>query len=199
MAADTEEPKKDAAPGGSEDERLEFIFEYLSKSLRLKQEKWAKMMSNEELRFVVMEFLERTTSNVLVMLLSPAGVLTPVLGFPTNAKGKSSYFIRKRKEPVTKENLRDLLIFGDMAPRPVEELAVLVDEVFMPLLVNPVNQRGWPTVVAEDVKKHLYGLKCDLYEVRGRMNGQTLLPMPLNVAKVYQVHRDLVDRWVKAM
>ncbi|KAE8736964.1 hypothetical protein FOCC_FOCC017583 [Frankliniella occidentalis] len=141
-----------------------------------------------------MEFLERTTSNVLVMLLSPAGVLTPVLGFPTNAKGKSSYFIRKRKEPVTKENLRDLLIFGDMAPRPVEELAVLVDEVFMPLLVNPVNQRGWPTVVAEDVKKHLYGLKCDLYEVRGRMNGQTLLPMPLNVAKVYQVHRDLVDR-----
>lgn len=146
------------------------------------------------LQFVVMEFLERTTSDVLVMTLSPAGVLTPVLGFPTNAKTKSSYFIRKRKEPVTRDNLRDLLIFGDMAPRPVDELAVLVDEVFMPLLVNPVNHRGWPTVVAEDVKKHLYGLKCDLYEVRGQMSGQTLLPMPLNVARVYQVHRDMVDR-----
>ena len=141
-----------------------------------------------------MEFLERTTSDVLVMTLSPAGVLTPVLGFPTNAKTKSSYFIRKRKEPVTKDNLRDLLIFGDMAPRPVDELAVLVDEVFMPLLVNPVNHRGWPAVVADDVKKHLYGLKCDLYEVRGQMHGQTLLPMPLNVARVYQVHRDIVER-----
>lgn len=50
MGTETEEVKKEVAPGAAEDERLDFIFEYLSKSLRLKQDKWAKMMANEDLR-----------------------------------------------------------------------------------------------------------------------------------------------------
>lgn len=62
LAAEAEEPKKEPVvlgPGGAEDERLEFIFEYLSKSLRLKLDKWAKMMSNEELRVGIWETFHR--------------------------------------------------------------------------------------------------------------------------------------------
>jgi len=64
----------------------------------------------------------------------------------------------------------------------------------MPVLNQPQNQQAWPAVVSEDVRNHLYGLKCDLYEIRGSMYGQTLLPMPFGVEKVYQVHRDIVER-----
>ena len=55
MGTETEEVKKEAAPGAADDERLDFIFEYLSKSLRLKQDKWAKMMANEDLRVSLSE------------------------------------------------------------------------------------------------------------------------------------------------
>lgn len=54
MADDEEETasqagdRKKAAEGDDEDSRLEFLLAYLTKSLRMKQEKWTKMMQAEE-------------------------------------------------------------------------------------------------------------------------------------------------------
>lgn len=54
-----------------------------------------------------------------------------MLTYPPNPKTKSVYFIKKREEAVTAENMKSLLIFGDMAPNPVEELSVLMEEVLL--------------------------------------------------------------------
>lgn len=40
--------KKKGVEGDDEDSRLEFLLAYLTKSLRMKQEKWTKMMQLEE-------------------------------------------------------------------------------------------------------------------------------------------------------
>lgn len=40
--------KTKVAEGDDEDPRLEFLLMYLTKSLRMKQEKWTKMMQAEE-------------------------------------------------------------------------------------------------------------------------------------------------------
>lgn len=54
MADDEEETvsqapeKKKGGEGDDEDSRLEFLLAYLTKSLRMKQEKWTKMMQLEE-------------------------------------------------------------------------------------------------------------------------------------------------------
>lgn len=106
----------------------------------------------------------------LMMITNLAGLLQPVTEFPNNLKTKSCYFIRKKKEVITMENFRDVLMFGDMSPKPVEELAVLTEEVFVPILTNPANQKGWPKIVAEDVMKHIYSFRNNVYQVNNISN-----------------------------
>lgn len=64
----------------------------------------------------------------------------------------------------------------------------------MPVFCNPANHKGWPSVVVEDVKKHVIELKNSVYKVRGQINGQTLLPMPDGVSKVHQVEQRIIER-----
>jgi dynein heavy chain len=67
-------------------------------------------------------------------------------------------------------------------------------QVFVPLLSNPLNQCSWPRVVAEDVMNHIYELKNTVYEVRGKINGQTLLPMPAGIERVYEAEQTIIER-----
>jgi dynein heavy chain len=68
--------------------------------------------------------------------------------------------------------------------------------VFVPLLSNPKNQHNWPRIVTEDVMKHVFELKNIVYEVRGKINGQTLLPMPVGVERVHEVEQTVMERCV---
>lgn len=115
------------------------------------------------------------------------------------------YFIKKYAEPVPKEDCKGFLIFGDLATRSIDQLSCLVDEVFVPLLSNEDNHKGWPEMVAQDVKKHVHNLKSTVYQVsiilcellgtkilkfnlstqvKGQVNGQTILAMPVGVEKI---------------
>ncbi|XP_069700803.1 dynein beta chain, ciliary-like [Periplaneta americana] len=197
MASDSKGDKKGGAGGGDDEEqdpRLDFMFEYLQRSLRLKPDKWAKLLANKELNKFIFDFFKDPNIKMLVMVGSASGIPTPQHSFPVSTgKGKSSYFIKKSPEAITKENFRSLLIFGDIAAKPVDELAVLVQEVFVPLLSNPKNQRSWPKVVADDIMRHVYELKNIVYEVRGKINGQTLLPMPVGIERVHEVEQTIIE------
>lgn len=76
-----------------------------------------------------MSFLDEPINNILIIKLTSAGVLTPSLSFSNATKTKSSYFIRKRPEPITAANYKSMLIYGDVSPKPIDELAILVEEV----------------------------------------------------------------------
>ncbi|XP_071446269.1 dynein beta chain, ciliary-like [Hetaerina americana] len=150
------------------DPRLEFLFDYIQKNMRVKSDKWFKM-------------------NV-------GGLLIPSHNFPTTAlKHKGLYFVKRSEGPIPKENIRGAIIFGDMAPNPIDELSTLVDEVFVPVLSNINNHIGWPAVVSEDVKKHVQFLSALVYQVRGQMQGQTLLPMPVGINRVYEAEKLLIQ------
>lgn len=53
----------------------------------------------------------------------------PFLEIPSTGRVKASYFIKKKPVKITKENYRNVIIPGDMASKPIEELSVLVEEV----------------------------------------------------------------------
>lgn len=77
-----------------------------------------------------MKFFDVPSEMILIVQLTPAGVLMPFLAIPTiPSKTKVSYFIKKYPVEITKKNYRDVIIPGDMAPKPIEELSVLVEEV----------------------------------------------------------------------
>ncbi|XP_071447818.1 dynein beta chain, ciliary [Hetaerina americana] len=146
------------------DSRLDMIGAYVQKTLKLKPEKWSRFVANEDSRAVVTGFLDRTGPDIERVL-----VIT------------------------LNDNIRKTVAFGDMAARPIEELASLVDEVLVPLLSNPGNHKDWPSVVGRDIKKHVHSLKSTVYQVKGQVCGQTVLPLPVGVERVHAVHDTLLE------
>jgi len=68
---------------------------------------------------------------ILIVQLNPAGALVPFLEIPAIRTTKASYFIKRYRIAITKQNYRDVLIPGDMAPKPIEEFSILVEEVMI--------------------------------------------------------------------
>ncbi|KAJ8925640.1 hypothetical protein NQ315_009485 [Exocentrus adspersus] len=185
MGDDDKKKKEEGKQEEGEDDRLEFILAYLTKSHRLKQEKWNKMIAVEENKKMILNFLNNPTEKMLIMTIPTTGLLTPMTQFTATIKQKFTYFIRRTPEAVTMENFRSVLTFGDMGGKPVEELAVLMEGLFVPVLSNKDNQRGWPKVVAEDVVAHVRAFKGTVEQIRGAMKSQTILPMPLGLSEVF--------------
>ncbi|XP_060520898.1 dynein beta chain, ciliary-like [Cylas formicarius] len=184
----SEEKKKDAEKkqDDSEDERFEFIFNYLTKSYRLKHEKWSKMLSIEDNKKMVLKFLNDPKQKMLILTVLSTGVLTPFNQFNSLIRQKFTYFIRKKEEEITIENFLDVVTFGDMSGKPIEDLSVLVEGVFVPLLSNPANHKGWPKVVAQDVVSHVRTFKNTVDQIKGAMKSQVILPMPQGISNVHQ-------------
>jgi dynein heavy chain len=48
--------------------------------------------------------------------------------FPVSLKSKAVYFIKRQRGSVPKEDFSQHIILGDMAVKPIEQLAALLDE-----------------------------------------------------------------------
>lgn len=48
-------------------------------------------------------------------------------------------------------------------------------------------------MIAKDIQKHVHSLKSTVYQVKGQVNGQTVLPMPVGVERVFEVEKLLID------
>lgn len=72
-------------------------------------------------------------------------------------------------------------------------------KVFIPLLCSQANHKNWPAVVVKDVKNHIMNLRSIVYKVKGEINGQTLLPMPDGIERVFEVEHNLLARLVFVM
>lgn len=78
---------------------------------------------------MIMKFFDTPSEMILIIQLSPTGVLVPFLEISATGRVKASYFIKRSPAKITRENYRDVIIPGDMAPRPIDELSVLFEEV----------------------------------------------------------------------
>lgn len=67
-------------------------------------------------------------SQVLIILQNNAAQLLAANNFPVSLKSKAVYFVKRQRGPVPKEDISQYIIFGDMAVKPIEQLAALVDE-----------------------------------------------------------------------
>lgn len=51
-------------------------------------------------------------------------------------------------------------------------------QVLIPIMNNNHNQSGWPSVVTQDIGRHVGALKGDVLTLSGQVKGRTLLPLP---------------------
>lgn len=123
------ENEEDGAAEQSGDLRVMFICDYVLKTLKQKHDRWSKMISLEESRQIIMDFLEKPELLILVIYQNQTGQLTPSNDFPPTTKAKSVYFVKKERSSVSNQNMKSVLTFGDLSYTPLEQLSSLVDDV----------------------------------------------------------------------
>lgn len=64
------------------DNRMDFLSNFVKKTLKLKPEKFTRMMGTEEHKAVVMKFIERPLPPLLVIALTATAQLVASNGFP---------------------------------------------------------------------------------------------------------------------
>ena len=111
------------------DVRLEWISEYVLRTLKVKYEKWQKMYALDENKNMIQLVLDKSDNAILVFYTNAAGALCVSLEFPNSLKQKAVYFIKKHRDPIPKENFKAALNYGDLSNSPLEQLSALVDEV----------------------------------------------------------------------
>ncbi|KAL6263152.1 hypothetical protein P5V15_005953 [Pogonomyrmex californicus] len=179
-------------PEAPPDFRLEYISSFVQKSLKLKPEKWGRLLLTEEYRNAVLDFLDKPLPIALFVVLTPNAQLVASSSFPIPCqRTKGVYAIKIKQAPLLKdkEGCSAMLIMGDLSHRVVDQLATLVDNIFAPLLTKPENHKDLPEVAIHDICKHVHALRGTLYQVKGQVNGRTVLPMPAGLEKVTEVER----------
>ncbi|BFF92572.1 dynein beta chain ciliary [Drosophila madeirensis] len=167
------------------DNRPEFFWNYVSKTMRLKLDKWTKLMSTNEYKDLIMEFLNDPNQHRLIFTINTGGQLYPSFNFPSKPRTKTAFFIRNSMPlTLTEENMLNSLMIGDLLPNPLKNLSVLLDEVFFPLLNNPANQVGWTSVIANDMKTESQKMRNGIAQMMGLLINRTILPLPICMDEV---------------
>ncbi|XP_039757462.1 dynein beta chain, ciliary-like [Pararge aegeria] len=174
------------------DSRLEFLSEYLLRTLKQKIEKWNKFITGEE-RHLLYKFFDNPKYEILVFRMNTAGLLTCSFSFPPQNRGKMVYFLRNIDDKITQANFRKCLTIGEISGNVLMDLSVMADEVIGPLLCNPDNQKGWPKIVKNDMKRHVNDLRSLMHQLKGEMASQIMLPMPEGVETIYHAEARLKE------
>ncbi|XP_074778161.1 dynein axonemal heavy chain 17 [Athene noctua] len=159
------------------DERFGFLETFAAGLLRVQPDQWSRFVGSEEAAAALDKFFKQREVLELVLGLNSAGQLLPTAGFPPALEGKGLYFVKKKRQNVTRENCSGLLV-GDISPSPVEQLVTVVEEVLSPLLLSERNVAGWPGVVVEDVVQQVHRLKNEMFVMGGKIRGKPLIPLP---------------------
>ncbi|XP_028263973.1 dynein axonemal heavy chain 9 isoform X2 [Parambassis ranga] len=167
------------------DKRLDFIGDYVLRSLKLKQDKWQKCVCTEDSRQVLQDFLDKTEQRILVVSVTGAGLLQPGASFPGAFKNKAVFFMKQSGAALRPESMKDL-VCGDLSYAALEQFSALVEEVVAPLLSNGKNQTRWPQVMCQDISRHVHNLKTSVFVVSGQVQGKTLLPLPAGSERMEQ-------------
>eukprot|EP00064_Thunnus_orientalis_P003474 superscaffoldBa00000283_g3483 len=186
VRAGTAEHPADMDESPAEDKRLDFIADYVLRTLKLKQDRWQKCVSSEDNRQVLQEFVDKPEQRTLVVCVTAAGLLQPAAAFTASSKNKAVYFVKQRETALSPDSMKDNLVCGDLSYAPLDQFSALVDEVVAPLLSNSKNHTEWPQVVSQDIRRHVHSLKTNVFVVSGQVQGKTLLPLPAGSERVEQ-------------
>lgn len=112
-----------------DDSRVIFIADYVLKTLKQKPDRWTKMYSVDENKQLFMDFFEKPDLSTLVIIATAAGALQVQYEWPSNPKAKACYFVKRSKDPILRDAvMRNVLLYGDMAASPLDQLCAFVDE-----------------------------------------------------------------------
>ena len=135
--------------GESSDPRFDFIQDFTLKSLRLKPDKWSRMLVSDEQRTFLSNFVDRAYPQVrscfivsirteskayftyqeLVISQNFSGHLVIHTDWPSPLKNKGVYFVKREPQHIPREAFLDILTCGDIHPNSLDHFCAWVEEV----------------------------------------------------------------------
>lgn len=101
------------------------------------------------------------TNNITYPL--PGSSFSALDGVP---RGKAVFFLKRASLVVTVHNFHNDILFGDLPMHSkVETLAVLLEQIYIPLLSNSLNKKLWPETVFQDLNDQTKGILNKVQEV----------------------------------
>jgi dynein heavy chain len=79
---------------------------------------------------------------------------------------------------VTEDGIDSQIVLLEMAKGVMDMLNAYCHSVYLSILTNPVNQRGWSDLISKDLMDKYHVFLANLHVTVGLMRGQTLLPLP---------------------
>ena len=78
------------------------------------------------------------------------------------------------------KNYRDQLVVGDLTAglTPLDHMARVAQEIYLPLITNPRNQEVWSEMVLKEVVESVNGFMANVQITQGQVEGMTCLPLP---------------------
>ena len=117
------------------DVRVEFIADYILKTMKLRPEKWHRMYSVEDNKQICMDFFDKADRRNLIFSVNVTGILTVSHDWPTSQKTKCVYFTKKANEVIGKEpGWKKKFTFGDIGHSPIQQFSVFLEEARLQLM-----------------------------------------------------------------
>ena len=99
---------------------------------------------------------------------------------PPGKFGKKALVILKanRGIEINNENAQSELVFTELLRNALENMSIISQEGYLPIISNRANQQGWSEDVAKDLMEKVHGFLSSVYVTIGQVRGKTLLPLP---------------------
>eukprot|EP00003_Mantamonas_plastica_P006669 TRINITY_DN1548_c0_g2_i8.p1 TRINITY_DN1548_c0_g2~~TRINITY_DN1548_c0_g2_i8.p1 ORF type:complete len:4445 (-),score=1771.15 TRINITY_DN1548_c0_g2_i8:52-13386(-) len=138
------------------------------------------MLNKDSCSIAMKEFLDGKKNRVIVYA-TLKDELVSASDFPPQLPKKAIYFLRELNsqnhgQHVDLAALEDQVMYGDVGNVPLAHLALLLNEVYTPILRNKDNQSQHPEF--SDILKDFYKISGHVTIALGKTRGKTLLPLP---------------------
>lgn len=166
-----------------ESTREEFILNRVGGLMGLKRnfDKFKKSFESEDNARATALFLA-DADEVGHMIITPAGAdgVTLSTSVPAAATLKRKILLMfKTVRGVAITNPREQIGFLELSKQVLENLSQLSQEVYLPVLSNPMNQAGWSDLVSKDlIENKFHQFLSQIYVTIGEVHGRTMLPVP---------------------
>jgi dynein heavy chain len=81
---------------------------------------------------------------------------------------------------INEGNIDKEVIIMEINRKILENLYLICNEVYMPVLGNPLNMIGWSDLVTKDLMDKFHVFLAHTYVTLGQVEGRTMLPLPPN-------------------
>jgi dynein heavy chain len=143
----------------------------------VKGDKILKGFNTEENLVVVQDFLDNSDTRACIVSTDNI-IITPKFPKKLPKTGKASLFLKLKSVGITDKNIAQEVIVMELTSDPLAHLELVLHEIYLPLLNNPKNQKGWGEVASKEIIDLMHNFLSEVTITVGQLKGETCLPLP---------------------